>query len=74
MPDWISVQEAAELSGYHPEQIRRLIRQGRIKAERKGAMFWIDHEALRAFLQTAEKARASDKRYGPRPRSKRRRT
>lgn len=37
---------AAELSGYHPEYIRRLPRQGKIGAEKKGRDWWIDRDAL----------------------------
>jgi hypothetical protein len=29
LPDWITTQEAVELSGFHPEYIRRLVRQGK---------------------------------------------
>ncbi len=63
---WISSQEASDLSGYHPEQIRRLVRQGKIKAERKGAMFWIDRAAFLRFLQETHKTGSKDRRYGPR--------
>ncbi len=61
--DVISTDEAAELSGYHPEHIRRLIRQGKIKAIRKGTMFWIDRRAFEKFVQNAKKAK--DTRHGP---------
>jgi excisionase family DNA binding protein len=30
LSDWITTQEAAELSGFHPEYVRRLARQGKI--------------------------------------------
>jgi excisionase family DNA binding protein len=36
LPDWITTQEAANLSGFHPEYVRRLARQGKIGAEKKG--------------------------------------
>ena len=32
-PHWITTREAAEISGYHINYIRRLIRQGKIAAE-----------------------------------------
>ena len=65
--DWISTEEAAELSGYHPEYIRRLVRRGKIEAARKGAMFWISRASLIAFLKENKKAKAKDSRYGPKP-------
>jgi excisionase family DNA binding protein len=54
MPDWITTQEAAELSGFHPEYVRRLARQGKIGAEKKGRDWWIDRDVLHAYLQTVE--------------------
>ncbi|HEY64245.1 MAG TPA: helix-turn-helix domain-containing protein [Caldilineae bacterium] len=50
MPEWISVKEAAEISGYKPAYLRQLIRQGRISAERKGTMYWIDRSSLQAYV------------------------
>lgn len=64
--DWITTTEAAELSGYHPEYIRHLIREGKIKAELKGTMFWVDRKAFDSFLQKARKSKTTDKRFGPR--------
>ncbi len=51
MPEWISVKEAAEISGYHPDYVRRLVRQGKLEAERKGPMYWIDRASLEAYLE-----------------------
>lgn len=50
---WISTSEAAIMSGYRPEGIRRLVKQGKIKAVRKGTMLWIDQASLLAQM-TAE--------------------
>lgn len=66
--DWISTHEAAELSGYHPEHLRRLIRQGKISVSRKGNMFWIDRQSLLQYLHESEKAGKKDKRHGPKKR------
>ncbi len=63
MADWMSVDEAATLSGYNPEHIRRLIRDGRILAEKKGWMWWVDRKSLTAFLQDSRKS--EDQRRGP---------
>jgi excisionase family DNA binding protein len=67
--DWVSTDEAAELSGYHPEHIRELVREGKIKAIRKGTMFWIDKASLLLFVRKATKAKAADRRHGPHPKS-----
>ena len=36
MADWITTTEAAQLSGYHTEYVRELIRNHAIDAEKKG--------------------------------------
>ncbi len=63
MPDWLSVDEAAEKSGYHPNYIRRKIRDGEIKAEKKGLMWWVDPDSLAAFV--AKMKAIDDGRAGP---------
>lgn len=63
MADWISVEEAAALSGYNAEHIRRLVREGQISAEKKGWMWWIDRKSLTAYLQDSHKS--DDQRRGP---------
>ncbi len=64
--NWISTSEASELSGYHPEHIRELVRDGKIKANRKGTMFWIDKSSLQRFLKEVSRAQSLDRRLGPR--------
>ena len=64
--EWITTTEAAKLSGYHPEHIRELIREGKIAAVKKGNAWWVDRKALFAYLKEAEKL--SDKRHGPKGR------
>jgi excisionase family DNA binding protein len=61
--EWITSAEAAELSGYHPEHLRRLVREGRIKARKFGNVWQIDRKSLLAYLEAAEKS--DDKRRGP---------
>ena len=47
--EYVSVEEAAEITGYDPEYIRRLLRQKKINAEKKGTMWWIDVESLKEY-------------------------
>ena len=63
MPDWISVEEAAQVSEYHPNYIRRLIRQGHIQAIKKGPMWWIDKISLQSYVD--EMNRLGTSRFGP---------
>lgn len=47
--EYVSVDEAAEVTGYAPAYIRRLLRQQKIKAEKKGTMWWIDLDSLKTY-------------------------
>lgn len=63
MPDWISVEEAAQLSQYNTQHIRYLIREKKIVAQKKGIMWWVDQKSLLAYIKVA--AQSTDKRWGP---------
>lgn len=64
MPEWITTDEAAEISGYHPEYVRKLAKAGKIGAEKKGRDWWIDRDKLREYLATMEAL--GTKKYDPR--------
>lgn len=51
MPEWITVEEAADLSHYNPDYLRRLARMGRLGAAKKGRDWWIDRDALQAYVE-----------------------
>jgi len=61
--DWISTREAAELSGYHPEHLRRLIRSGEIEARKVSIIWLIERRSLLDYMARA--ADSEDKRRGP---------
>lgn len=63
MTEWITTQEAAELSGYHVEYVRELIRNQKIDAEKKGNSWWVKKASFIAFLEEASQSK--DKRTGP---------
>jgi hypothetical protein len=50
MPDWITAEEAAELSGYHVNYIRRLMRAHKVNGRKAGLMWWVDRDSMRAYL------------------------
>ncbi len=60
MPDWISVTEASKLVGYHPERLRELIRDGKIKARKIVTVWQIDRPSLIAYLR--DQAQKGEKR------------
>jgi excisionase family DNA binding protein len=62
--EWLTVQDAAKLSGYHPESIRELIRQGKIKARKFSIVYQVDRDSLLAYM---EKAQAIGRKRGRKP-------
>lgn len=61
--DWITTQEAAELSGYHPDHLRRLIRASDIEGRKVSIVWLIRRQSLLDYIARAEKS--GDKRRGP---------
>ena len=60
--NWLSTYEAAELSGYHPDYIRRLIRSGGVIGKKWGSAWMVDKESLLAY---AQKQNAQGEKRGP---------
>ena len=65
--EWITVNEAAEISGYNAEYLRRLIRNEKIDYRMFGFMYQVNKKSLLKYLKEAEKK--SDKRYSPKHKS-----
>ncbi len=61
--EWLTVQEAAKLTGYHAEYLRLLIREEKLAARKFGPVWAVDKSALLTYLKVAEKS--SDRRHGP---------
>ncbi len=61
--DWITTQEAAELSGYHADYIRKLLQAGKLHGRKWGQAWQVSRKSLNDYLATAEKQ--PDKRWGP---------
>jgi excisionase family DNA binding protein len=60
---WLTTQEAAILSGYDIQHVRRLVREGKIGAVKRGRDWWIDYEMFMAYIESMEGN--EDKRSGP---------
>jgi excisionase family DNA binding protein len=52
---WLTVNEAAKVSGYHPEYIRQLIRDGKVKAKKFSIVWMVDKESLLQYMKSQEK-------------------
>jgi excisionase family DNA binding protein len=63
MADWITTEEAVQLSGYNIQHIRKLIRRKQIAAEKKGGQYWVDRHSLLDYIKMATES--EDDRRGP---------
>jgi len=52
--EWLTVNEAAELSGYDPQHIRRLIRDGEIEARKFSIVWMVNRKSLLGYVKTAQ--------------------
>lgn len=55
MTDWITTKEAAELTGYTPKHVRRLVEAGRILGQRFGDVWQVSRSSLLSYQRKAEK-------------------
>lgn len=53
--EWLTVNEAVKISGYHPEHITRLIRQGKIEAKKFSIVWQVNRNSLMAYIETQNK-------------------
>lgn len=49
--EYVSVEEASEITGYSLQYIRRLLRKDKIEAVKKGYMWWIELESLKKYKE-----------------------
>lgn len=49
--EWITTQEAAEMTGYNQEYIRQMIRGDKIVAEKKGRDWWVDRASVETYAE-----------------------
>lgn len=64
MPEWITTEEEADISGYDVQHVRRLACRGRIGAVKKGHEWWVDRDVFRAYLEAMNTL--GNKRHDPR--------
>jgi excisionase family DNA binding protein len=62
MSDWLTTDEAVEISGYNLQYVRELIRDKKIKAVKKGGSYWVDRQSLLDYIAAAKESQ--DKRRG----------
>jgi excisionase family DNA binding protein len=62
--EWLTVTQAAEITDYHPERIRELIREGKINAHKFGTVWAVHKTSLLEYLQ---KIQGSGEKRGRKP-------
>jgi excisionase family DNA binding protein len=60
----LTVQNAAEVTGYNIQYLRRMLRSGALEGRKIGQMWLIEVDALEEYLKHVETT--SDRRCGPR--------
>jgi excisionase family DNA binding protein len=60
----VTVNTAAEATGYNIQYLRRLLRSGKLEGIKIGQMWLIESQSLETYLQRGEST--SDRRCGPR--------
>ena len=53
--EWLTVNEAADISGYHPDYIRQLIRKGKVNAKKFSIVWMVDKDSLLTYVKDKEK-------------------
>ena len=63
--DWISTEEAAELTGYTTANIRYLCRTGKVRGRKFARSWMVDRASVLEVARQAMEKRKTDKRFGP---------
>ncbi len=58
----LTVQEAAEVSGYNAQYLRRLLRDCKLEGVKIGQMWLVDKAALDSYIEKAQNS--TDQRFG----------
>lgn len=54
LADYITTDEAAQISGYHVNYIRRLMSKGKLKGRKAGLVWLIERDSLLGYLTTVK--------------------
>jgi len=54
LPDYLTTEEVAEVLGYHAESVRRMVRNGKLRADKKSGVWLIYREAVEEFQKAVE--------------------
>lgn len=60
--EWITTNEAADLSGYHPDYVRKLLQTDRVNGRKFGPVWQVDRQD---FLNYLERMNEQGEKRGP---------
>jgi hypothetical protein len=49
--DWITIRAAVDLSSYHPDHVRRLIKTGEVKGRKFATVWQVSRASLLVYLR-----------------------
>ena len=61
--DYLTIKQAAELSGYSERHIRKLWYSGKLEGMKLGSMVFLTENSVKAYVATASKKAKTDGRY-----------
>ena len=61
--EWLTTEEAADVSGYNVRYLRQLINEGKIRAIKRSRIFFVDRDSLLAYA--AEMNRLGSAKHDP---------
>lgn len=64
MPDYLTVEETAALLGYSAEYVRRMLRNGKLSADKKSGVWLVHREAADAYQEAVRGLAKTDPRRG----------
>jgi excisionase family DNA binding protein len=62
--DWLTTEQAAELSGYHIVHVRKLLLSGKLHGRKWGQAWQVSRESLLTYIQDTKQ---QGKKRGPKP-------
>jgi excisionase family DNA binding protein len=54
LPDYLTTEEVANILGYNVQSVRRLVRSGKLRADKKVGVWLIPREAVGDYKKTIE--------------------
>ena len=51
LEDWLTTQEAAELSGYHVDYVRKLVTAGKVEGRKFGPVWQVGRHSLEDYVK-----------------------